>query len=406
MQQDEQGACSVEGRRRGALPWASRAIALVAVTVLLWPGFPWSSWSVVPAAVSPWLAICAAIALRAVPLTAMIALPVLAMVLVRRRWFCRRMCPTGLLLECAGRLRSADAPAIARVPALGQWIALITLAGACLGYPLLLWLDPLVILSGFFSAWSESAGWLCALGLPVLLVVGLLWPGLWCTKVCPLGATQDLLVWPRRLARRFANDSLPAKGTLRRRAVLAGGLGALWAAVTVRYARAGLAKPLRPPGAVDEARFTGLCVRCGNCMRVCPARILHPDMGTHGVASLLTPLVQFDQEYCSEDCHKCTEVCPSGAITRLTLESKRRASIGLPRVDMSLCVLADDRECSACRNQCPEEAITYFFRQSDYLTIPRIDPAKCNGCGACQVYCPAMPKAIIVGPRDEQPNNP
>ena len=33
---------------------------------------------------------------------------------------------------------------------------------------------------------------------------------------------------------------------------------------------------LRPPGAVEEAEFLARCIRCGECMKVCPNNALHP----------------------------------------------------------------------------------------------------------------------------------
>jgi ferredoxin-type protein NapF len=172
--------------------------------------------------------------------------------------------------------------------------------------------------------------------------------------------------------------------------------GIAWAMAT-RRARADAAGPLRPPGARAEADFTGLCVRCGNCVRACPAAILSPDPGRHGVAGFLAPLLRFESEYCLETCVRCTAVCPSGALERLTQETKIRGRIGLPQVDMNVCLLGDDRECSACRSRCPYEAITYVFSEVEYTLTPRIDPEKCPGCGACEVACPTRPvKAIVV----------
>jgi formate hydrogenlyase subunit 6/NADH:ubiquinone oxidoreductase subunit I len=63
---------------------------------------------------------------------------------------------------------------------------------------------------------------------------------------------------------------------------------------------------------------------------------------------------------------------------------------------MDICLLRDDRECTVCRRQCPYGAIQYVFDETDYMTRPEIDAAKCPGCGACETACPTTPKKAIV----------
>lgn len=86
-----------------------------------------------------------------------------------------------------------------------------------------------------------------------------------------------------------------------RRAVLGVAIGGV-RAVLVRAARAAAPRPLRPPGARPDTKFTGLCIRCGNCIRACPTAILAPDPRTHGLAGLLAPVLRFESDYCREDC--------------------------------------------------------------------------------------------------------
>ena len=407
----------------------ARLAALAAAVILSLPLIPWS-WSplVVPAA-SPYVMMGSAIALRAAGAAALIGLAVLVLVLRRPRWFCRWACPVGLAEESLGRIRSSAATLFARWPPVGQWIALVTLGGAVVGYPLLLWLDPLAMLSGFVGAWRwplSLASAAAAAGLPAVLIFSVVFPHAWCMRVCPLGAVQDLLAWPRQWLRRRAGagllaprystggrprgDHLPACGprcihrglTLQRhfarRVLLAAGVGAACGAA-VRAVCGGAAPPIRPPGAIDESRFTGVCIRCGNCVRACPAGIIRPDLGCGGVAGLLAPVVGFSDSYCKEDCRRCTRVCPSGALVRLSLEEKQEFIMGLARVDLAICILARGEECSACLRACPYEAILLSPAADGFTVEPRVDPAKCTGCGACEAACPTSPvKAIRVDP--------
>ncbi len=355
---------------------------------------------VVPA-LSPYVAVASAIAVRTITFIALLSLPVLGLAILRPRWFCRFACPTGLLTELAGRLRGRRAARARRLPAIGPWLVLLTLGGACIGYPLLLWLDPLAIFAGCVNAvarHADRAAWWGTVALPTLLVLGVLWPGAWCRQICPLGATQDLLALGSGLLRhrRLLRPQQRAGWRIPRRTALGVALGAIGAQGMVRHVIAARPRPLRPPGAAAENAFSGLCVRCGSCGRICPSGIVRPHLG-RAVDALLTPTIHYDDAWCLETCVRCTQACPSGALRPLTLEEKPRAAIGLARVDMSVCLLGDDRECSVCRTHCPYDAIRIVFSEADYVSVPRVDPSRCNGCGACQVMCPTAPvKAIVV----------
>ncbi len=395
---------SAAGRNR--LRWVVRLISLIACCGVLVVGSA-TIWPVLVPALSPLVTLSSLLVMRTLYWHSWLGIVVLVIVAWRHRWFCRWVCPMGFCADNATWLGRRWGRRRSHWPAIGQWIALLTLVGACIGYPLLLWLDPLALLSASVVSVTTHPSTLTAYwylsGLAFVLLVSLLWPNLWCAKICPLGGTQDAVHGASNLVRsalKSRQEREPvAHGTrrgLRRRTMLGAIFGVVWATTTLRLRRNTLG-PLRPPGAVDEPRFTGLCIRCGNCSRACPTNIIQHEMGEYGVAGLLTPKIEFHDDYCLETCNQCTVVCPSGAIGSVALEAKVAATIGVPAVNMDLCLLSDDRECSICRNRCPFEAIRLEFSEELYTLTPRVDLERCPGCGACQVACPTQPeKAIVV----------
>jgi ferredoxin-type protein NapF len=311
-------------------------------------------------------------------------------------------------LDGAARKRRAFSFSIpvAKLPPIGRWVALLTFGGALFGYPFLLWLDPLAIFHGVFTLSHDPldlAGQVSAVLLGVVLSISLLLPGAWCTRLCPLGATQDLLAMPQRLFRRRTSPtdqpSTDERGLLSRRTAFSAALGAVCLGLGGRFAPAAATRTardrsplLRPPGSLDEGRFVGSCLRCGNCIRVCPSGIIQPDLGYEGIAGFLAPKVSFDDEYCREDCHRCTQICPSGAIAQLTLEEKNKAPIGVAKLEAPLCLLWDDGECDLCKKVCPFQAITIDWDPEEYVALPVVHKDKCPGCGACELMCPGTNK--------------
>lgn len=352
----------------------------VLLAAVLWFWAP--AWRVAAPALSPYLAVCGPLAVRAASPFAVLAVPMIVLAVLRRRFWCGHMCPVGLISEACGKRRRGRGAAFNQP--VGKVLALATLGGAFLGYPLFLWMDPLALYGGFLnmaSPWS-------ALGLPLVMLVSYLFPGVWCSRVCPLGATQELL---------FRRRDKPA-GNGGRRAFLALGAGAAVAAAAP-HAWAGRRPPLRPPGSVEEAIFKGSCIRCGSCSRACPSGIIEPSLEWGDAAGLLAPRLRFSgPDYCLQDCNACGQACPTGTIRPLPLEEKNRHVIGIAVVDHQSCLLAEETECGVCVPRCPRRAIVDTFRYETYQVVVEVVEENCNGCGACVGICP--PGAIRVAPRE------
>lgn len=395
---------------RLAVQLASFATAII----LLWSG-SWSSGARSFVQASPFIAICSSVARRAVAAAAFAGLTLALISILRQRWFCRYLCPVGLLLEGASSSGIRKTSWWSSCNPLGRYAALLTLFGALFGYPILLWMDPLAIFSSAFAGITSGhlfSGVLLSTGLCILVIMSLTCGALWCARLCPLGGTQELLASVKTLFTKSGNSAAAQDsagfasmtGRIARRAFISGAAGiglALWCRrIGVARSRADDA-PLRPPGAADENVFAGLCMRCGNCVRACPSKIIHPDTGHAGVTGLLAPRVVYDKDYCREDCARCTQVCPSGALRSLNLAQKTAYVIGEALLDSHLCLLVTGRrDCDACKRACPFHAVSIHWDDEQYIAYPLIDYQKCNGCGACEVACPVEgTKAIRIWSR-------
>jgi ferredoxin len=336
--------------------------------------------------------------------------------IVKKRGFCRYLCPLGVLHDAIGHFPFGRR-LLRWIPNLAGVLLWATLFLALLRFPILLWLDPLALFTGLYRG---HAFFVLALVGIVVLGTSLLLPGIWCMKICPLGAIQDLLYRPgRAFSKRetppfsaggegpAACETRAKRGARRRffREVALGGMGGgvFYGAVTWSRAAGGKPRRLRPPGARQEPLFSSLCVRCGNCMTVCPTQILEPEKSSRRWENFAVPRVDFGiEKICREDCRQCTQVCPSGAIESLSLEEKNERKIGIARVEMELCVLYYDKECRICRRECPWDAIDYRWSEELYCQVPVIDETQCNGCGACRPRCPGE----NTWERDEDPSIP
>jgi ferredoxin-type protein NapF len=351
---------------------------------------------------SPFLAAASTLAGRALSAGTLLCLPLFVVSLWKRRWFCRNLCPTGFALECLGRVGSGRRDRYRPWPRFGYWLMAFVLGGAAVGLPLFALLDPLALFNGFWGLvrWPPGAE-TGLLGVSFLLLALLtLWrPNAWCLRCCPLGLTQELLAGLAERVRHLAGRSSVRDGAQRegaggsRRAALfaIGGAVAALAARGVAASR----RAIRPPGATDEGRMAGLCVRCGNCIRVCPEKIIKPDLGDTGLLGWMTPVLRFEPGYCHEACRECARVCPTGAIAPLTMDEKRQVVVGTAVLIKRECVGWEKSEhCMACQDYCPYEAVRSVVH--NYVTCPEVDEKACRGCGACEVACPAERKAIVV----------
>jgi ferredoxin len=291
---------------------------------------------------------------------------IFALELVARRFWCRYLCPLG-----AGLGLLARPSLVKRLP-----VRVCKNCGSCASDCRMGALEP-------GAGFSPEACNLC----------------MECVDNCPQGIIKFA---PKR------GKLPPAPVDLSRRGLLNAAAAGVVVPVFMRAGRVGresYVDPslLRPPGAADEKTFLGLCVRCGECMKVCPTNVLQPAILQAGIEGMfsprLVPRLIFEQSYCEYACTLCGQVCPTGAIPRLVEDAKHKHPTGKAWFDHNRCLpWAKETSCIRCEEMCPvpEKAIrvrnTFTAKDKDGNDVeiqqPFVDRELCVGCGICESNCP------------------
>lgn len=151
------------------------------------------------------------------------------------------------------------------------------------------------------------------------------------------------------------------------------------------------------PGSGGVKNFTSNCTACHLCIAACPTQVLQPSFLEHGILSIMQPYLNNSAAYCTFECIRCTEVCPTGALLPVSVEKKKTLQIGKTKFVKENCIVeTEGTACGACSEHCPTKAVIMVPYKNN-LKIPEVKNEYCVGCGACEYACPTKPfKAIYV----------
>ena len=154
--------------------------------------------------------------------------------------------------------------------------------------------------------------------------------------------------------------------------------------------------PIVPPGARGLRNMANHCTACQLCVSACPNNVLRP---SENLMTLMQPESSYERGYCRPECTKCSEVCPAGAILKITAADKSAIQIGHAVWVKENCIpLTDGVDCGNCARHCPTGAVQMITSDPDNPDspkIPMVDTERCIGCGACENLCPARPFSAI-----------
>lgn len=161
----------------------------------------------------------------------------------------------------------------------------------------------------------------------------------------------------------------------------------VWCTISGASPRKSTRPVVRPPAALKEDEFVQRCIRCGNCMKVCVTNVLQPVLLESGFQGIWTPHLCNDIGYCEYKCTLCGRVCPTGAIEPLTIQKKMQTKMGTAVVNKDTCrVWSVGVECLVCEEHCPVSNKAIKTQQvktgHKILLAPCVSHELCVGCGS------------------------
>ena len=150
--------------------------------------------------------------------------------------------------------------------------------------------------------------------------------------------------------------------------------------------------PITPPGSKSNKHFFQHCTACQLCITDCPNNVLRP---SNRLDTLMQPEMSFEKGFCRPECTRCSQLCPAGALTKITREEKTQYHVGTAQVNADLCLEATGKShCGKCHSACPTGAVT-MVKAGEHRR-PVVNEEVCIGCGACEYYCPVRPISAIT----------
>ncbi|MGI6224164.1 MAG: 4Fe-4S binding protein [Prevotella sp.] len=154
--------------------------------------------------------------------------------------------------------------------------------------------------------------------------------------------------------------------------------------------------PITPPGSWSAEHFAQHCTACQLCVAECPNGVLRPSAD---LEHLMQPTMSYERGFCRPECHRCSTVCPTGAIQPISRAEKSSIQLGHAVWVMHNCVAVTDKvNCGNCARHCPSGAIEMVPLDENDATspmVPAVNESRCIGCGACEYVCPARPFSAI-----------
>ena len=193
---------------------------------------------------------------------------------------------------------------------------------------------------------------------------------------------------------------------------------------------------LRPPGALKEKLFLASCIKCGQCVQVCPVEAILLADAEDGFG-IGVPYIDARAQACDFACDtpQCILACPTGALSH-DIDKKEQVRMGVARLVRPDACLArqgkgfkglargadfpglhrymdvdrwnpikiadypyDLELCDLCVRECPIKDAISMQPMSEDPNDKRRTPVvhdPCVGCGMCEMICPVEPTCITM----------